>query len=234
MTETCPHFVRYAQVIVSFQGRQSVGVCASGGALVLLLCGVLSCSASTSAPGGATTGTAALDSTFPFMPAHYSASAATTQSDPNHVAIVVTSLRDVDSCAATRTSAAGGVANAFRLVVTLERTDLNPVFGPGTYPLGEGWQASYQHTDATCATAEGGVANKGFLQIDSPPQLVGSSSIQGVADVTFSAGRVIASFDALFCGSSAATSAGGFCSSLPACPGQGTAPETNAMCNELP
>jgi hypothetical protein len=166
------------------------------------------------------------------MPAHSSASAATSRVDPNHASIVVTSLRGTDSCAAGQMSAGAGVANSFQVVVTFDSSDSKQGLGPGTYGLGDGWQASYGLTDITCASAAQGDAIKGSLEIDSV-----DTSIHGIADMTFPTGRVIASFDAPFCASSIATSTGTACAHVPLCPaGQGTDlnPTPTETCNEIP
>jgi hypothetical protein len=202
------------------------------GALLLLGC-VAACSPSPSAPsGGLTTGEATLDGTFTFMPAHYSASVAASQADANHASIVVTSLRGTDSCSAVQVSAGAGVANRFQVVVTFDSSDSKRGLAPGTYTLGDGWQASYGLADMTCASAGQGDAIKGSLEIDSVDM-----SIHGIADMTFPTGRVIASFDAPLCASSVATSTGTACAHVPLCPaGQGTDlnPTPTETCNEIP
>jgi hypothetical protein len=167
------------------------------------------------------------------MPAHSSASAATSRVNPNHASIVVTSLRGTDSCGAIQMAASAGVANVFQIVITLDSSDASQV-PPGTYTLGDGWQASYGLADMTCASAVQGDAIKGSLEIDSM-----DTSIHGIADMTFPTGRVIASFDAPLCASSAATSTGTgtACAHLPLCPaGQGADlnPTPTATCNEFP
>ena len=214
---------RYARSVGSIIGQ--------AGVLLLLGC-VAACSSAPSAPsGGLTTGEATLDGTFTFMPAHYSASAAASQADANHASIVVTSLRGTDSCSTAQMSAGAGVANVFQIVITLDSSDTNQV-PPGTYTLGDGWQASYGLADMTCASAGEGDAIKGSLEIDSV-----DTSIHGVADMTFPTGRVIASFDAPLCASSIATSTGTACAHLPLCPaGQGTdlTPTPTETCNEIP
>lgn len=170
-----------------------------------------------------------LSGTFTFMPATSYASAAASQADASHASIVVTSLRGTDSCSAAQMSA--GVANGFQVVVSLGSSNAGQAVAPGTYDLGDGWQASYRLADVTCASAGEGAAIKGSLEIDSV-----DTSIHGIADMTFSTGRVIASFDAPFC-ESMVPSGGSDCAQVPLCPaGQGvdlnTLPTT--PCNELP
>jgi hypothetical protein len=114
-------------------------------ALLLLLGGATACSSSTSAPsGGQTPGTAIVDGTLTFIPAQYSASAAASQPDSNHVRIVVTSLRGTDSCATVQMSAGASVANVFQVVVAIDRSDAKTIISPGIHKLGDRWQASYK------------------------------------------------------------------------------------------
>ncbi len=124
-------------------------------------------------------------------------------------------------------SAGAGVANVFQVVVTLAPSGPRRIIAPGTYNLGDGWQASYRLADVNCATAEEGTATKGSLAIDGV-----DTSIHGTADMTFPTGRAIAAFDAPFCESSTVTSAGTACATFPECPlGQGTKAPTET-CNE--
>ncbi len=148
---------------------------------IVLFLGVAACSSTASAPkGGLTPGTATVDGTFTFMPAHYSASAAASQVDPQHVSILVASLRGTDSFAAVQMSAGANVAGVFQVVMAIESSDAKMVVAPGTYSLGNGWQASYRLTDQGCAAADQGAATKGSLEIDSV-----DTSIHGIADMTF-------------------------------------------------
>ncbi len=189
---------------------------------IVLFLGVAACSSTASAPkGGLTPGTATVDGTFTFMPAHYSASAAASQVDPQHVSILVASLRGTDSCAAVQMSAGANVAGVFQVVMAIESSDAKMVVAPGTYSLGNGWQASYRLTDQGCAAADQGAATKGSLEIDSV-----DTSIHGIADMTFPMGRVIATFDAPFCQAASGVGGGSACASFPLCPaGQG--PDVN-------
>jgi hypothetical protein len=188
----------------------------SGMALVLLLGGAAACS--TRAPsGGQTPGTGAIDSTLTFMSAHLAASAAASHADPSHASIVVTSLRGpTDSCATVQMSAGGSVANVFQVAISFD--DARTIITPGTYSLGDGWQASFERSDVNCAAADHETAIGGSLEIDSV-----DTSIHGIADMTFPAGRVSASFDAPLCGTATGiTGAGNACASVPFCPaGQG-------------
>lgn len=164
------------------------------------------------------------------MPAQYSASAAASQASPNQVSLVVTSLRGTDSCAAVQMSAGGSVASVFQLVVTLDPSQDTQTLAPGTYDLGDRWQASYRLADALCASAGEGAAIQGSLEIDSV-----DTSVRGIVDVTFPQGRVIASFDAPFCGGSAVPNVA--CTQVPSCAvGQGTDlnPTPTETCNEIP
>ena len=164
------------------------------------------------------------------MPATSHASAAASHVDASHASIVLTSLRGTDSCSAARMSA--GVANGFQVVVTLDSPGPGSALAPGTYDLGDGWQASYRLADVLCNSSGEGAALQGSLEIDRV-----DTSIHGVADMTFSSGRVIASFDAPFCDSLAATSPGTSCARYPVCmAGEGTDlnPVPAVSCNELP
>jgi hypothetical protein len=188
-------------------------------ALVLPLCGAAACSQSAIAPsGGLTPGEATVDGTLTFMPAHYSASAAANQADPDHVSVVVTSLGGTDPCATAQMSAGASVANVFQVVVTIDPYDANAIIGPGIHDLGDRWQAGYKLTDVKCAAASQETATTGSLEIDRV-----DTSIHGVADMTFPTGRVIVSFDAPLCGTATGSGAGSACASFPLCPaGQGT------------
>ena len=203
----------------------------------LVLCGAAACSSSTSAPRGLTPGTATLDDTFTFMPAHSSAFAAASRTNPSHVTIVVTNVGGPDSCAPVQMSAGAGVnvASFFQVVVALDTTDLNQVVAPGTYSLGDGWQASYRLTDVTCATTSADSAIKGTLEIAGV-----DSSIHGIADMTFPGGRLIASFDAPMCdppGATTPSGGGSACVHYPGCPvghGADLNPAPTETCNEFP
>jgi hypothetical protein len=202
-------------------------------ALVLLLGGAAACSSSTSAPsGGLTPGTATFDGTLTFMPAHYSASAAANQADPNHVSIVVTSLMGTDSCATVQMSTGASVANVFQVVVAIDSSNANTIIDPGTYNLGDRWQAGYKLTDVKCAAAGQETATTGSLEIDSV-----DTSIHGVADMTFPTGRFIVTFDAPLCETATGTGAGSACASFPLCrAGQGTdlKPAPTETCIQFP
>ena len=140
------------------------------------------------------------------MPAHSWASAAASGADSNPFNIVVTNLTGgADSC-----QAAGAASNTASLFQAIVAFSVNEVPKPGTYTLGEGWQASYRLADASCATAQSGSAITGTLEIDSV-----DPSIHGVADMTFPTGRIIATFDAPFCTAPAETNA---CATRPSCP----------------
>ena len=151
------------------------------------------------------------------MPSHYSGSAAASQADPNHVSIVVASLRATDSCSTVQVSAGASVANVFQVVVAIDSSDANTIINPGTYHLGDKWHASYRRTDAKCAAAGQETATTGTLEISV------DASIQGTADMGFPTGRVIVSFDAPLCETARAAGGGSACASFPVCPaGQGT------------
>jgi len=140
------------------------------------------------------------------MPAHSWASAAASGADSNPFNIVVTNLTGgADSC-----QAAGAASNTASLFQAIVAFSVNEVPKPGTYTLGEGWQASYRLADASCATAHSGSAITGTLEIDSVDH-----SIHGIADMTFATGRIIATFDAPFCTPPAGTNA---CATRPSCP----------------
>jgi hypothetical protein len=176
-----------------------------------------------------TSGTATVNGTLTLMPAFYTASAAATQVDQQHVGLIVTSLRGTDSCAAVQTSADANVASVFQVVVALDSSDARTVMAPGTYSLGDGWQASYQWTDQACVAARQ-EATTGTLEIDT----VGTS-VQGIADMTFPSGRVIVRFDAPFC--QLAVGGGSPCASFPPCPqGEGTDlnPAPTETCIQFP
>lgn len=196
---------------------------------MLLGCATACSSSSGSSSQGLTAGTADLSGTLTFMPANSYASAAASLADASHASIIVTSVRGTDSCSAAQMSA--GVANGFQVVVTVDSSNAGQSVAPGTYALGDGWQASYRMADESCASAGEGVAIKGSLEIDSV-----DSSIHGIADMTFQGGRVVASFDAPFC-ASVVPSGGSACAQAPLCPaGQGTDlnPAPTATCNEFP
>lgn len=163
-----------------------------------------------------TAGAATIDTTFTFMQAHYAASAAAMGSS-----IVVTSLRGTDSCSAIQLASGSDVANVFRVAVTLE----GGMLAPGKYALGDGWQATYRKADSLCASSDEGAATEGTLEIDS----VGPS-VEGIADVTFAGGRVIASFNAPLCDAPKATGAGAACTQVIGC-SKATPTET---CNQSP
>ena len=186
---------------------RSVGsIIGQAGVLLLLGC-VAACSSSPSAPsGGLTAGAATIDGTFTFMPAHSWASAAASGADSNPFSIFGTNLTGgADSC-----RAAGAASNAASIFQVTVGFGPNKVPKPGTYTLGEGWQASYRLADTSCATADSGSAIKGTLEIDTV-----APSIHGIADMTFPTGRVIATFDAPFCTAPAGTNA---CTTRPPCP----------------
>jgi hypothetical protein len=170
-----------------------------------------------------------MSGTLAFMPATSYVSAAGSQADSSHASIVLTSLRGTDSCSAARRSA--GIANSFQVVVTLDSSNAGQAVSPGTYNLGDGWQASYRLADVMCDSAGEGAAIKGTLEIDSV-----DTSIRGIADMTFPTGRVIATFNASFC-ASVVPSGGSACAQVPLCPaGHGTDlnPAPTATCNEFP
>jgi hypothetical protein len=152
------------------------------------------------------TGAATLDGTLTFMPAHSWASAAASGTDSTPSSIVVTNLAGgADSCQAA--GAAANTASLFQVIVTFSA---NQAPMPGMYSLGEGWQASYRLADTSCATADSGSATQGTLEIDDV-----APSIHGIADMTFSTGRVIATFDAPLCPAPTAANA---CATPPLCP----------------
>jgi hypothetical protein len=101
--------------------------------------------------------------------------------------------------------------------IAIDPSDAKTIITPGTYNLGDGWQASYQLNDEKCVAAGHETAIKGSLEIDSV-----DVSIHGIADMTFPTGRVSASFDAPLCEAATGTGAGDACASVPFCPaGQG-------------
>ena len=184
-------------------------------ALVFLLGGAAACSCTTSPPSASARldpGTATLNGTFTFMPSDTSASASTSQVDPQHVSVRVTTLRGIDTCASAHVSEGAGAASVFEVVVAMEAASGGALMAPGMYRLGDGWQASFRRSDAACAASEEGAATSGELQIDSA-----DTSVRGVADVTFPTGRVIAVFDASFCQPATNVSGGG-CKTFPLCP----------------
>ena len=127
-------------------------------------------------------------------------------------------MRGTDACGPVELMAGAAAANVFQAVVALDAPDSAQVFAPGTYGLGNGWQASYRMSDGTCATADEGAAVKGTLEIDAV-----DTSIHGIADMTFPAGRVIASFVAPLCEPAGPANVGSTCEKVPPCPaGQGT------------
>jgi hypothetical protein len=109
-------------------------------------------------------------------------------------------------------AAGTSVGSVFRVVVTLDLADAMTIV-PGTYGLGDRWQASYRLTDASCAVVEGSAATDGSLEIDRV-----DTSIHGTFALTFPTGRVVAGFDAPFCGVAEATGGGSACRSFPLCP----------------
>jgi hypothetical protein len=198
--------------------------------LLFLSCGAVACSSSTDPAARLTAGTAIVTGTFAFVPSRYSASAATSQADPDHMRLVVTSLNGIDSCATIQMSAGAG-ANIFQVLVTLDATGPQAQIAEGIHTLGDGWQASYRFADVSCAAASEGAAIAGALQIDGV-----DTSIRGIADMTFPTGRVITTFNAPFCGSST-TSTGTACVSFPVCP-SGPDVDTSSgpteTCNQIP
>lgn len=198
-------------------------------AKVALLTAVLAaCSSSTSSPSSSTSaGAATLDGTFTFMPAHYAGGAAAIAGDLGGMNIVVTSLRGSDSCSAAGLASDANVARVFRVALTVDAKMLHP----GRYALGDGWQATYRMADAQCASADEGDAIGGTLEIDA----VGAS-IEGVADMAFAGGRVIASFNASPC-QALPSPAGTACMQVTGCPagsGADSSPTPTLTCNQIP
>jgi hypothetical protein len=154
------------------------------------------------------------------MSAHSWASAALSQAAGDNLSILVTNLTGgAESCLAA--SVGSTAANTVRVVIALSP---NQMPAPGKYELGNGWQASYARADSACRTADQGVAVKGTLEIDSV-----DGAVRGVADVTFPAGRIIATFAAGFCGP--VPGGASACTTFPACPaghGADTTPPTDA------
>jgi hypothetical protein len=175
------------------------------GALVVLTGLTVACSSSTPpAPALAPPGTATIDTTLTFMPAHSWASAAATTGGAGQTSFVVTSLAGgTDECLAVNLGRS--TANDFQVTVSLDGSPK-----PGTFELGDGWTASYVLSDANCKHEGQTEAIAGTLEIDS----VGTS-VNGVADMTFSTGRVIANFSAPQCEVAATPPA---CTPVASCP----------------
>jgi hypothetical protein len=191
---------------------------------VLVVCGAAACSSSGSnerMPAGEST----INTTLDFLPASsYASSAATLVLDdagnPSMAHVVVANIGGADSCTPLAPFMAGGNANAanlFYVNIAIGAANPGQVIAPGTYTHDQSVVASYRFTDGNCGTASEGTATDATVEIDGI-----DTSIYGVIDMTFPAGRLIVSFDAPFCSGSTATGSdegGGLvCVQYPACP----------------
>ncbi len=190
-------------------------------AYLVLVCSAAACSSAAIPPAGSTPGAATLDSSFPFIPSHSSASAAVTGASRGNLSVVITNVTGgADTCLAA--TAGSRLASSFQVVIDTSARE------PGRYAFGDGWGATYRLANNGCATASEGAAVDGTLEIDSA-----DTALRGIADVTFANGRIIASFDAPFC--EAPTVASG-CAQVPTCPPASGASPSSATeaCLALP